>query len=184
MRQELENLRAETIKDIENATDSIALNEIRVKVLGKKGTLTSILRGMGKLAPEERPILGELANRVRVQIETALEERGRIIAQQEQNLRLAQEEIDILLPGRKPKLGHAHPLRLVMEEIEDIFLGMGFSIAEGPEIETDYYNFEKPSGPRYAGFVLYYGGTADANANLPGAGADDESDERPRRRSK
>jgi len=148
MRQELENLRAETIKDIENATDSIALNEIRVKVLGKKGTLTSILRGMGKLAPEERPILGELANRVRVQIETALEERGRIIAQQEQNLRLAQEEIDILLPGRKPKLGHAHPLRLVMEEIEDIFLGMGFSIAEGPEIETDYYNFEALNLPK------------------------------------
>lgn len=148
MRQELENLRAETIKEIESATDSISLNEIRVKVLGKKGTLTSILRGMGGLAPEERPIVGELANRVRVQIETALEERGRIIAQQEQNLRLAQEEIDILLPGRKPKLGHAHPLRLVMEEIEDIFLGMGFSIAEGPEIETDYYNFEALNLPK------------------------------------
>lgn len=148
MRQELENLRAETIKEIESATDSISLNEIRVKVLGKKGTLTSILRGMGGLAPEERPILGELANRVRVQIETALEERGKIIAQQEQNLRLAQEEIDILLPGRKPKLGHGHPLRLVMEEIEDIFLGMGFSIAEGPEIETDYYNFEALNLPK------------------------------------
>lgn len=148
MRQELESLRDETIKDIESATDSISLNEIRVKVLGKKGTLTSILRGMGRLAPEERPVLGELANRVRVQIETALEERGRIIAQQEQNLRLAREEIDILLPGRKPKLGHAHPLRLVLEEIEDIFLGLGFSIAEGPEVETDYYNFEALNLPK------------------------------------
>ncbi|MGE5606511.1 MAG: phenylalanine--tRNA ligase subunit alpha [Bacteroidota bacterium] len=148
MKQELESLRAEAIKDIENANDSNWLNEIRVKVLGKKGTLTSILRGMGGLAPEERPIIGELANRVREEIETALEKRGQIIALQEQNLRLAQEEIDILLPGRKPKLGHIHPLRLVLEEIEDIFIGMGFSIAEGPEIETDYYNFEALNLPK------------------------------------
>ncbi len=148
MRQELERLKAEAIGEILTAQDSGSLNEIRVKVLGKKGTLTAILRGMGGLSPEERPIIGELANRVREEIETALEEQGRIIANREQNLRLAQEEIDILLPGRKPKVGHPHPLQLVQEQIEDIFLGMGFSIAEGPEIETDYYNFEALNLPK------------------------------------
>ena len=148
MRQELESLGAEVVKDIQNVNDSNSLNEIRIKVLGKKGTLTSILRGMGGLAPEERPIIGDIANRVRTQIENALDERGRIITLHEQNLRLAQEELDILLPGRKPKLGHSHPLQLVLEEIEDIFLGMGFSIAEGPEIETDYYNFEALNLPK------------------------------------
>jgi len=148
MREELERLKAETIKEIQGATDSFALNEIRVKVLGKKGTLTAILRGMGGLSPEERPVIGELVNRVREEIETVLGERGRIIAAEEQNLRLAQEEIDILLPGRKPKMGHSHPLQLVLEEIEEIFLGMGFTIAEGPEIETDYYNFEALNLPK------------------------------------
>lgn len=148
MRQQLESLRAEAIKNIQSVNDSNSLNEIRVKVLGKKGTLTSILRGMGGLAPEERPIIGDLANRVRAEIETSLEKRSKIIALQEQNLRLAQEEIDILLPGRKPKLGHSHPLQLVLEEVEEIFLGMGFSIAEGPEIETDYYNFEALNLPK------------------------------------
>lgn len=148
MRQELENLRAEAIKIILSASDSSALNEIRVKILGKKGSLTAILRGMGGLSPEERPVIGELANRVREEIETVLEERGRIITVQEQNLRLTQEEIDIHLPGRKPKVGHTHPLQLVMEEIEDIFLGIGFTIAEGPEIETDYYNFEALNLPK------------------------------------
>lgn len=148
MRQELESLRAETIKMIQGASDSNVLNEIRVKILGKKGSLTAILREMGGLSPEERPVIGELANRIREEIESVLEERGRIIAVQEQNLRLAQEEIDIHLPGRKPKIGHTHPLQLVMEEIEDIFLGMGFTIAEGPEIETDYYNFEALNLPK------------------------------------
>ena len=148
MRQELEMLRTEAIEKIQTAADSSSLNEIRVKVLGKKGTLTSILRGMGRLAPEERPIIGELANRVRTELETALEERSKTIALQEQNLRLAQEELDILLSGRKPKLGHPHPLQLVLEEIEEIFLGMGFSIAVGPEIETDYYNFEALNLPK------------------------------------
>lgn len=148
MRQELEGLRVEAIKIIQSASDSGALNEIRIKILGKKGSLTTILRGMGGLSPEERPVIGELANRVREEIETLLEERGRIVAVQEQNLRLTQEEIDIHLPGRKPKVGHTHPLQLVMEEIEDIFLGMGFTIAEGPEIETDYYNFEALNLPK------------------------------------
>lgn len=148
MRQQLESLRTEAIKNIQSVNDSNSLNEIRVKVLGKKGTLTTILRGMGALSSEERPIIGELANRVRGEIETALDERGQIIANQEQNLRLAQEELDILLPGRKPKLGHTHPLQLVLDEIGEIFLGMGFSIAEGPEIETDYYNFEALNLPK------------------------------------
>lgn len=148
MRQELESLRVEAIKDIQSVKDSAALNEIRIKVLGKKGSLTTILRGMGGLSPEERPKVGELANRIRMEIETALDERGQILAGQEQNLRLAHEEIDILLPGRKPKLGHPHPLQVVLEEIEDIFLGMGFTIAEGPEIETDYYNFEALNLPK------------------------------------
>ncbi|NLY74919.1 MAG: phenylalanine--tRNA ligase subunit alpha [Firmicutes bacterium] len=148
MRQGLEELRRKAIQDIQTAKDSEALNQIRVKVLGKKGSLTTILRGMGALAPEERPVIGELANRIREELESALEEQSRVIAEQEQNARLAREEIDIFLPGRKMKIGHPHPLQLVLEEIEEIFLGMGFTIAEGPEIETDYYNFEALNLPK------------------------------------
>ncbi len=142
MKEQLEKLNQEALNEINASNDSSQLNEIRVKYLGKKGSLTSILRGMGSLSPEERPVIGELVNQVRERIETLLEQRGRVLADQEQQQRLASEKLDIFLPGRKSPVGHGHPLQLVLEEIEEIFMGLGFTIAEGPEIETDYYNFE------------------------------------------
>ena len=148
MKEQLGKLKREALAEIENAVQSNTLNDIRIKILGKKGSLTAILRGMGDLAPEERPVIGELANQIRQIIETALGERGLALAEQEQQTKLTREALDIFLPGRRPKLGHAHPLQLVLEEIEDIFLGMGFTIAEGPEIENDYYNFEALNLPK------------------------------------
>lgn len=148
MKEKLEQLRREALAEIEAAEQSGLLNDIRVKFLGKKGSLTAILREMGSLPPAERPVIGEIANQVRQAIEGALSERGATVAAIEQQARLAQEELDIFLPGRKPRMGHSHPLRQVQEEIEEIFLGLGFSIAEGPEVETDYYNFEALNLPK------------------------------------
>jgi phenylalanyl-tRNA synthetase alpha chain len=148
LNEQLEQLRREALHEIETAEQSDRLNEIRIKFLGKKGSLTTILREMGKLSPAERPVVGELANQVRGALEQALDQRGALIAAREQEARLAREELDIFLPGRSPRKGHPHPLQLVMEEIEEIFLGMGFSIAEGPEVETDHYNFEALNLPK------------------------------------
>jgi phenylalanyl-tRNA synthetase alpha chain len=148
MKEQLEQLRREALNEIEAAEHSNRLNEIRIKFLGKKGSLTAILREMGKLSPAERPVIGELANQVRQALEAALDRRGAIVAESEQQARLAQEEIDIFLPGRIPRKGHPHPLQLVMEEVEEIFLGMGFTIAEGPEVELDHYNFEALNLPK------------------------------------
>lgn len=142
MLAQLEKLRDEALDEIAAASGSVALNEIRIKYLGKKGLLTAILRGMGGLSSEERPKFGELANQVRQGIEAELERKGALLVSQEQQARLEREKVDIHLPGRKPRAGHPHPLQLVLEEVEDIFIGLGFTIAEGPEVETDYYNFE------------------------------------------
>lgn len=148
MKEQLEKLGQEALLEIASSEDSKGLNDVRVKYLGKKGSLTSILRGMGGLSAEERPIIGELANQVRQTIEEALDSRIKAVEAAEQQVKLSQETLDILLPGRKPREGHPHPLRLVMEEIEEIFLGLGFTIAEGPEVETDYYNFEALNLPK------------------------------------
>ncbi|HEX7714456.1 MAG TPA: phenylalanine--tRNA ligase subunit alpha [Bacillota bacterium] len=148
MKEQLEQLRAAALAEIERAQDSEALNEIRVKILGKKGSLTAILRGMGGLPAAERPVIGELVNQIRQEIEAKLETFRQRFAAREQEAKLIAEELDIQLPGRKPRVGHNHPLQLVREEIEEIFLGLGFSIAEGPEVETDYYNFEALNLPK------------------------------------
>jgi phenylalanyl-tRNA synthetase alpha chain len=142
MKDQLEQLRTAGLRKIQMAERSELLNEIRIEFLGKKGSLTAILREMGSLAAAERPVVGELANRIRQELEQALAERGAALAVMEQQAQLAREELDIFLPGRPARLGHAHPLQLVREEIETIFLGLGFTIAEGPEVELDYYNFE------------------------------------------
>lgn len=148
MKTKLEQLRREAVEEIKAAQDSGKLNEIRIKFLGKKGSLTAILREMGSLPQADRPIIGEVANQVRRAIESALSERGKMLAAAEQQAQLAKEELDIFLPGRKPRFGRSHPLRRIQEEIEAIFLGLGFSIAEGPEVETDYYNFEALNLPK------------------------------------
>ena len=130
------------------ASSLIELDAIRVKFLGKKGELTSILKQMGKLSPEERPVIGQLANQVRGDIEQDITTRMAEIKQAEMERQLKAEKIDVTLPGQKFQMGKKHPLTAVLDEIKDIFLGMGFDIAAGPEVETDYYNFEALNLPK------------------------------------
>ncbi|MDQ0245850.1 phenylalanyl-tRNA synthetase alpha chain [Bacillus fengqiuensis] len=148
MKERLKELQQEAIAKIETATDLKALNDVRVAYLGKKGPITEVLRGMGKLSAEERPVMGALANDVREAIASSLEAKQKGLEQAEVEQRLASETIDVTLPGRPVKVGNHHPLTAVVEEIEDLFLGMGYSIAEGPEVEKDYYNFEALNLPK------------------------------------
>ncbi len=148
MRERLMELRDEAIKKIEAAKEMKALQEVRIAYLGKKGPITEVLRGMGKLSNEERPLIGQLANEVRDAIQAQLEVKEATLEQEAIEAKLAIERIDVTLPGRPIQSGTTHPLTAVVEEVEDIFIGLGFSIAEGPEIETDYYNFEALNLPK------------------------------------
>lgn len=142
MKSALEAIRARALERLQNAEDLTALEEARVQLLGKKGELTAILKSMGQLSPEERPAMGQMANEVRAAIEEKLAARGAALkaAMAEQKLRM--ETIDVTLPGTPIREGHRHPLNLVLDEIKEIFLGMGFDVVSGPEVELDYYNFE------------------------------------------
>ena len=142
MREQLEEIRKEAGSVIDQAESLEILNDIRVKFLGKKGKLTEILRGMGALSAEERPLIGQVANEVRSFIDEALDQKLAIVKEQEKILKLQTEKIDVTLPGRPIYLGKKHPLTTIMDEIKEIFIGLGFEIAEGPEVELDYYNFE------------------------------------------
>ena len=142
MREQLEAIRAAALREIGNAADISALEAARVRFLGKKGEITSILKQMGKLTPEERPAIGQLANTVREAVEQAVAEAQANLQKRLKEARLAAETVDVTMPGKKSELGHRHPLNIVLDEVKDIFIGMGFSIATGPEVEWDYYNFE------------------------------------------
>lgn len=142
MKEQLEAIQKEAISAFENCLDTKELDNLRVKFLGKKGLLTGILKQMGKLSAEERPVIGQLANTVRSKIETALSDKQKKLAESMLESKMKAETIDITLPGKKNKLGSLHPLSIVENEIKEIFLGMGFEIADGPEVEYDYYNFE------------------------------------------
>lgn len=148
MEQELSQIRQEAAAAIKAAGGLNELNEQRVKYLGKKGSLTALLRGMGKLAPEDRPRVGQLVNDVRKELEALLEEKQTALKADELTERLATEKIDVTLPGRCHELGHLHPLTLTLNKIKTIFRSMGYSIAEGPQIETDYFNFEALNLPK------------------------------------
>ena len=148
MKQALEQIKATAEQALHACTDLKELDAIRVKFLGKKGELTSILKQMGKLSPEERPVIGQLANQIRGDIEQNIANRMAEIKQAEMERQLKAEKIDVTLPGRKFQIGRKHPLTAVLDEIKDIFLGMGFDIAAGPEVETDYYNFEALNLPK------------------------------------
>lgn len=145
MREKLENIRKEAEKALQSA--DIDLEELRIRYLGKKGELTSVLRGMGTLTPEERPIIGQLANDVRAYIENAIAQKTEELKKFKLQQRLKKEKVDVTLPGDTVKLGKRHPLSKVEMEMWDIFLGMGFDIAEGPEVEYDYYNFQQLNIP-------------------------------------
>lgn len=139
MREKLQNILTEALEAISSGVD---LEQIRIKYLGKKGELTAVLRGMGQLTPDERPVIGQLANDVRTKIENELENAASALKAKQLEERLKNEKLDVTMPSVRNKLGHHHPLTLVQRRLEDIFIGMGFSIVEGPEVEYDYYNFQ------------------------------------------
>lgn len=148
MREKLEQIKNTALDELNKVSSKTELENIRVKYLGKKGELTQILRGMGKLSPEERPIVGKLANEVREHIESLIEAASSNIKNKEKEARLKSEVIDISMPGRKQFIGKKNPLQLTLESIIDIFISMGFSVEEGPEVEKDYYNFEALNIPK------------------------------------
>ena len=148
MQEKLLAIKEAAFNEISAAENSGALEEIRVKYLGKKGELTTILRGMGSLTPEERPIVGKLVNEAKSEVEAKLEEVGTAIKTKEKNAKLASEVIDISLPGKKQVIGKRHPLDLTLERMKERFISMGFSIEDGPEVELDHYNFEALNIPK------------------------------------
>ena len=143
MKELMQGLRDSSIKAILEADDIELLESLRVKYLGKKGELTGILRQMGKLSAEERPVMGQLANQLRGDIEAAIEQRKAELGSKLMELKLESETVDVTLPGETSALGHKHPMYNVLDQIKDIFIGMGFEILDGPEVEKAEYNFTK-----------------------------------------
>lgn len=148
MKMQLEAIKANAIEQINAVADLKELDALRVKYLGKKGELTAILKQMGGLSAEERPVIGQLANVVRTEIENAIEQTQKDLKSKELLAKLEEEKIDVTMPGKKAEMGKKHPLSIVLDEIKEIFLGMGFDVADGPEVEYDYYNFEALNIPK------------------------------------
>lgn len=142
MREKLEQLKIKAMETLEDLNDLGQLEEFRVKFMGKKGELTQVLRGMGKLSAEERPVMGQLANEIRDSLEEELTKKTNVLKESALEKRLAEEAIDVTIPGKIPELGNLHPITKTLNELKDIFLGMGFDVAEGPEVEWDSNNFE------------------------------------------
>ena len=143
MKQQLENIRLQALASLEEAATPAALEELRVKWLGKKGELTAVLKMMGKLSAEERPIMGQMANSVRAEIEAKLEERKTAIHAAVLEAKLASEAIDVTIPGEAVALGHQHPMNMVLDQIKEIFVGLGYQVVDGPEVELASYNFTR-----------------------------------------
>ncbi len=148
MKEQLEAIRSAAKAALDKVSGQQEIEELRVRFLGKKGELTGILKQMGSLSPEERPVIGQLANEIRTNIEAGISERQQKLKAAADELRLKAEKLDVTMPGTKFALGKKHPLYKVLDEIEEIFLGMGFSVAAGPEVEYDYYNFEALNLPK------------------------------------
>ena len=143
MKEQLEQIKANALASLEAATTPAALEELRVKLLGKKGELTAVLKLMGKLSPEERPVMGQMANAVRAAIEEKLEERKSSIHAAVLEAKLAAEAIDVTIPGEAVAVGHQHPMNQVLQQIKEIFVGLGYQVVDGPEIELASYNFTR-----------------------------------------
>jgi phenylalanyl-tRNA synthetase alpha chain len=148
IKEDLEAIRQKVSDDLKGVNEQKPLDDLRVKYLGKKGELTAILKQMGKLSAEERPAVGQKANEIRSFIESELQERSTELKKQELTHRLEHEAIDVTMPGKYQQLGAKHPLSIGLDEIKEIFVGMGFDIVDGPEVETDYYNFEALNIPK------------------------------------
>ena len=142
MKDMLQQIREKALQEIEGSETLEKLNDVRVAFLGKKGELTKVLKGMKNVKPEDRPAVGQLVNDTRVKIENSLEAKKKALEAAKLERQLAEEVIDVTLPSKKNKVGHAHPNQIALEEVERIFVGMGYEVVEGPEVEYDYYNFE------------------------------------------
>ena len=147
MKEKLEQIKQSAIEALNSIEAEKELDALRVKFLGKKGELTAILKGMGSLSPEERPIIGQLANKVRAEIEEAIESMTSKIKEKALDAKLAAETLDVTMPGVRSKKGGLHPLNIVLDDMIDIFQSMGFDVVDGPEVETDFYNFEALNVP-------------------------------------
>ena len=143
MKAQLEQIKINALAALDAAETPAALEELRVKLLGKKGELTAVLKMMGKLSPEERPVMGQMANAVRAEIENKLEERKAAIHAAVLEAKLAAEAIDVTIPGETVTVGHQHPMNQVLQQIKDIFVGLGYEVIEGPEVELASYNFTR-----------------------------------------
>ena len=143
MREQLEKIKSQALADIHAALDNVSLDAVRVRVLGKKGELTALLKQMGKLSPEERPVMGQLTNSVRAALEEKLEERKTELAAAALEEKLAAEAVDVTIPGKEIEMGHQHPMNKVLQEVKEIFIGMGYQIVDGPEVEEAAYNFTR-----------------------------------------
>ena len=143
MKEQLAKIREEALAAIQGADSAASLDAVRVKYLGKKGELTAVLKQTGKLPPEERPVVGQIANEVRAALTDAIAAQNKVLAEAALNQKLIEETVDVTIPGKKTELGHKHPLSTVIDEIVDVFTGMGFEVAEGPEVELADYNFTK-----------------------------------------
>ena len=148
LKEKLQTLRIDALQQVESAEDLQALNQVRISYLGKKGPITEALRGMKDLSPEERPVIGTLANELRDDIEAAIQAKKDALEIKKMEAEIAAETIDVTLPGKKIAQGTTHVLTQINEEIEDLFLGMGYKIVDGPEVEQDSYNFEKMNLPK------------------------------------
>ena len=142
MKEKLQSIMKEALTQINSADKLDQLNDIKVSFLGKKGELTSVLKSMKDVAPEDRPMVGQLVNDARSAIEEKLDEMKISLSKKAREEQIKRETIDVTLPGEKPMIGHRHPDTIALEEVERIFIGMGYEVVEGPEIEYDYYNFE------------------------------------------
>ena len=148
MKEQLYAVKERAKEALDLATTSEELEAVRVRFAGKKGELTALLSQMGKLTPEERPVIGQIANEVRSFIDAGIKEKKAVLEQAELDRRLEREALDVTLPGKERVIGKQHPLNLVLDEVKDAFISMGFSIAAGPEVEYDYYNFEALNIPK------------------------------------
>lgn len=149
MKEKLQVIETEALDELRSAKNLTEVDSIRVKYLGKKGSLTEILKGMKDVSPEDRPLIGQLANEVKGRITSELDAAMEVMKVKEHEAKLAAEFIDVTLPGRKPILGKKHPLTQISDEIVSIFRGMGFQVAEGPEVEIEHYNFDALNMPEH-----------------------------------
>ncbi|MFQ3612545.1 MAG: phenylalanine--tRNA ligase subunit alpha [Cyanobacteriota bacterium] len=147
MQDQLLTLQSEALAQVEQAADLDALEQLRIDYLGKKGKLSKILGGMGKLPPEERPVIGALANTFKEALQSSLDQRKQALGEAQLLERLEAERLDVTMPGSRRLLGRIHPLQATIDRMLDIFVGMGYTVVHGPEIETEYYNFEALNTP-------------------------------------